>query len=104
MLETNMDANYGSNVQSYASALITRIKTGAYKSLASSWISCSSTTTPLSKRLPTLRDEIAAAIASRSNLAVAAITPLKCPLVWAQEANAYDCVRYAAPFSLITKC
>jgi hypothetical protein len=83
-------------VTTYANALITRIKSGSYKSLIGSWTACNSTTAPLSRRLPTLAAEIEESIARRNDLKAdatsASITPLKCPLVWAQEANAYDCV------------
>ena len=37
-------------MQTYASALITRIKSGSYRSLTSSWLSCTSTTTPAASR------------------------------------------------------
>jgi hypothetical protein len=96
IITTNLNANYGKNVTTYANALIKRIKSGAYASLTADWTSCNSPTEPLSRRLPMLKSEIDAAIAHRNEFkedaAKATITALKCPLVWAQEANAYDCV------------
>ena len=50
ILTKNIDDNYSSTVQTYASALITRIKSGSYRSLTSSWLSCTSTTTPAASR------------------------------------------------------
>ncbi|KAF4623210.1 hypothetical protein D9613_002016 [Agrocybe pediades] len=76
-------ANYSNSVPVWSNNLIARIKTGAFKSLASNWISCSSVTEPLSRR--NIEDDIAGILHPR------AITPLECPLVWAQESNAFDC-------------
>jgi len=76
-------ANYGNSVTTWADTLISRIQTGTYKSLAANWISCSSTTTPLSQR--SIEDDIAGILHPR------AITPLECPLVWAEDANSFDC-------------
>ncbi|KAI0689146.1 S1/P1 nuclease [Cerioporus squamosus] len=73
MVTKHIDQSHGGTPQQYANDLVAEIKTGAFKSEAASWISCSSPTEPLSKRSPP------------------AITPLACPLVWAAESNAFDC-------------
>ncbi|PPQ72671.1 hypothetical protein CVT26_002887 [Gymnopilus dilepis] len=86
MPEKLLAANYSSNVQTWASALATRIKTGEYKSLAADWINCSSTTMTLSQRR-SIEDDVKDLLQD----SVAKVTPLQCPLVWAQEANAFDC-------------
>ncbi|EIM79942.1 nuclease Le1 [Stereum hirsutum FP-91666 SS1] len=64
MLVKSVDANYDNDVQTYAAELVTRIKTGEYKSLASGWVTC---------------------------ITDSALDGTSCPLVWAKEANAYDC-------------
>lgn len=56
------------------------LQTGKFKSLTAQWIDCSSVTEPVSEVL------------ERRATKRATITPLACPLVWAQEANAFDCV------------
>ncbi|KAF8912899.1 S1/P1 nuclease [Gymnopilus junonius] len=86
MPEKILAANYSSDVQTWASALATRIKTGEYKSLAADWISCSSTITPLNQRR-SIEDDVKDLLQDFT----AKVTPLQCPLVWAQEANAFDC-------------
>ncbi|KAF5356160.1 hypothetical protein D9756_003984 [Leucocoprinus leucothites] len=73
-------ADYSNSAITWANALATRIKNGSYKSLASGWISCSSTTTPVS-----IAQDISNLLSKRT------ITPLQCPLVWAKESNALDC-------------
>uniref|UniRef100_A0A8H7Y277 Uncharacterized protein n=1 Tax=Psilocybe cubensis TaxID=181762 RepID=A0A8H7Y277_PSICU len=85
MIEKLLKANYSNSVTVWANALATRIKSGDFKSEAPSWISCSSITTPASKRR-SVEDDIAAIFEKR-----ATITPLECPLQWAQDANAFDC-------------
>jgi hypothetical protein len=116
ILETSLAASYKKSVTTYASALVKRIKKGDYTHARKSWIKCSSTTKHAptfaniatldvdgGARLPTTREEIAAAIQARGELAHGAshhdhdhetteIRPLKCPLVWAAESNALDCV------------
>ncbi|KZT22670.1 nuclease Le1 [Neolentinus lepideus HHB14362 ss-1] len=94
ILTTSLDASYSSSVPTYVAALVARIKSGAYKSLTSDWLSCTSTTEPVSKRGLVREASIARDIArllSETSVKRAAITPLECPLVWAREANAYDC-------------
>ncbi|KAL4244455.1 nuclease type I family protein [Abortiporus biennis] len=85
ILTTNVDANHGSSAQTYANDLVARIQSGTYKSLTSSWLSCTSTTEPASRKR-SIETDLFEHISAR-----ATITPLECPLVWAQESNAYDC-------------
>lgn len=85
ILNKNVNANYGGSASTYANALVARIKSGSYASSAESWISCSSTTTPASRKR-TVEDDVLSLLAPR-----ATITPLKCPLVWAQDSNSLDC-------------
>ncbi|RDB29167.1 Nuclease PA3 [Hypsizygus marmoreus] len=75
-------ACYGNSVTTWANTLATRIKSGAYASSASSWISCSSTTAAAKR---SIEDDISDFLRPR------AITPLQCPLVWAQDSNKFDC-------------
>jgi len=77
-------ANYNDSVTTWADALVTRIKSGTYESSAASWISCSSITTPV-----TGRRDLSGSF--KSFLSPRAITPLECPLVWAQDSNKLDC-------------
>ncbi|KAI1786091.1 nuclease Le1 [Ganoderma leucocontextum] len=102
MVEKNIDDNHGGEVETYAADLVTKIKTGSYKSKTSDWLSCTSTTETVSKRFfhaqpRTLEDDIKSLLplAEGENAEElerrAAITPLKCPLEWAQESNAYCC-------------
>ncbi|PPQ86838.1 hypothetical protein CVT25_012558, partial [Psilocybe cyanescens] len=78
-------ANYGNSVTTWANTLVSRIQSGEYKSISPSWLSCSSTTTPVSQRR-SVEDDIADLFDKR-----ATITPLECPLVWAQDSNSFDC-------------
>ncbi len=109
-------------MQTYASSLISKIKSGSYKSLASGWLACASTTKPASKRFfdsgpnadlasGSLESDVTRLLARAASLdtgfdeadsllakaPAATIPPLACPLVWAKESNAYGCVR-AVPF------
>ena len=105
-------------------------QSGEFKSQAASWISCSSTTQTirrspsdlsLSTSSDTLRDEILALLSrpqttirsnevdqdqergSKNSKRVFGNEPeLACPLIWAQEANAFDCVRLR--MCLISSC
>ncbi|TDL19510.1 nuclease Le1 [Rickenella mellea] len=97
MITTNLAANFGGSSQAWAASLVQEIQTGKFQSDAADWISCSSTTEPLSRRSAlsqiinpgrSMKDEIMETIASR---ATGKITPLACPLVWAKESNAFDC-------------
>ncbi|TFK87844.1 nuclease Le1 [Polyporus arcularius HHB13444] len=92
MVTKHIDQSHGGTPQQYANDLVAEIKTGAFKSEAASWISCSSPTEPLSKRSPPgemLERELKALV--HAHRSAQAITPLACPLVWAAESNAFDC-------------
>ena len=100
MVEKNIDDNHDGSVTTYASDLIKKIKSGSYKSLTDDWLACSSTTETLSRRFfsgerYTIAHDVRRTLAGRASDAT--ITPLECPLVWAQESNAYDCVRLPLP-------
>ncbi|CAL1710896.1 unnamed protein product [Somion occarium] len=82
----HVSTSHGGTAQSYATDLVNEIKTGSFKSLASSWLSCSSTTEPVSSKR-SLDSDLNKFLAR----AAEAITPLECPLVWASESNAFDC-------------
>ncbi|KZP22798.1 nuclease Le1 [Athelia psychrophila] len=84
MIVQMVSQNYSGSTTAWADALVADIKTGTYKSDAAAWISCSSVTEPLSRRR-TIEDDV------RTVLAANTTTPLACPMVWAQESNAYDC-------------
>ena len=83
---------YNDDVQEWASALVTEIKTGSYQANSTNWISCSSTTQTqtLAKRR-TIEDDVQVILEAHTS-PTNTITTLACPLVWAQESNAYDCV------------
>ena len=105
MIDKLLAASYGNSVTTWANSLAKRIKvmssciprvgsltylngnikTGSYKSSAPSWISCSSTTEPAFNARD-IADDIQGLLHRR------AITPLECPLVWAQDSNKYCCV------------
>ncbi|KAJ7269726.1 S1/P1 nuclease [Mycena rebaudengoi] len=89
MINKLLAANYSNSVTTWANALVKRIKTGTFNNAAvSSWISCSSTTTPAR----TIEDDISELIESNTKtLESRAITPLVCPLTWAQDSNKIDC-------------
>ncbi|CDO70046.1 hypothetical protein BN946_scf184650.g4 [Trametes cinnabarina] len=94
-LGLNIDDNHGGAVKTYAADLIARIKNGSYKSLTGDWLSCTSTTEPVSKRTDGtahgVEEDVKRLLARTEDAAEATITPLECPLVWAREANAYCC-------------
>lgn len=93
MLTKNVDANHGSEATTYATYLIGEITSGSYKSKTSSWLACTSPTETLSSKRenpPTIESDVGKLLAARATSATT-ITPLECPLVWAQESNAYDC-------------
>jgi len=89
MIVKMVNSTYNGDPQNWASALVKQIKTGSYKSAAAGWISCSSTTEPLSRRR-TVEDDVKEILSARQSLSQ--VTPLACPMVWARESNAYDCV------------
>ena len=124
MVEKNIDDNHGGDVETYASDLISEIKvrffrlaeliasipvlnahaqTGSYKSKTKDWLSCTSTTEPVSKRFfltrsPTIEDEVKSLLPRDEDEGEEAlerrvtITPLECPLEWSRESNTYCCV------------
>jgi len=111
MISKLLAAQYGNSVTTWASSLATRIKvifsciprlrwclngtlkTGNYKSSAPGWISCSSTTQGVFSRRD-IKDDISGLLHRRT------ITPLECPLVWARDANAFDCVSLSSFLSV----
>ncbi|KIM84327.1 hypothetical protein PILCRDRAFT_6576 [Piloderma croceum F 1598] len=88
MIVKMVNATYNGDPQGWAAALVEEIKAGSYKSSAAGWISCSSTTEPLSRRR-TVEDDVKEVLKARQS--PSQITPLACPMVWARESNAYDC-------------
>ncbi|KAJ7204792.1 phospholipase C/P1 nuclease domain-containing protein [Mycena pura] len=91
MITKLLAANYSNSVTTWANSLAKRIKTGTFNSAAvSSWISCSNTTEPVAKRSLTIEEDIAT-LFSKRDIESRAKTPLECPLVWAQDANKFDC-------------
>ncbi|KAI0742212.1 nuclease Le1 [Daedaleopsis nitida] len=94
MVTKHIDQSHGGTPQQYALDLVAQIQTGSFKSEAASWIACSSPTEPLTARSGSaegslLERELKNLV--REVQAADAITPLACPLVWASEANAFDC-------------
>ncbi|KAJ6616388.1 S1/P1 nuclease [Mycena sp. CBHHK59/15] len=95
MINKLLPANYSDSVTTWANALAKRIKTGTFNGVdVSTWISCSSTTTPAKRS--TIEDDISSLI--EGGLESRAVTPLACPLAWvacplawAQDANKFDC-------------
>jgi len=73
-------SNYGNSVTTWANTLAARIKHGAYRSQAGTWITCSSTTATTS-----IEADISGLLSEQE------ITPLHCPLVWAEDSNKLDC-------------
>lgn len=78
------------SITSYASSLVTRIKTGDFKTLAPKWINCTSTALKQTKRSPSSENEEfdpeVPTIADR-----ATTKDLECPLEWAKDSNTYVC-------------
>ncbi|KAI0065751.1 nuclease Le1 [Artomyces pyxidatus] len=64
MITKNLDANYNSDPQVWAAAIAKEIKSGTYASVAASWVSC---------------------------ISASELSSTSCPLVWAEEANSFDC-------------
>jgi len=88
MIVKMVGSTFNGDTQSWASALAQEIKTGSYKSLAPGWISCSSTTKPFSPDW-TIEEDVQQVLGKYQSAEKA--TFLACPLVWAKEANRYDC-------------
>jgi hypothetical protein len=86
MIHAMLKAKYGSitAIKAWADTLTTEIRSGSYQAAAAGWISCSST-----KRLISGSDSQSEGPEVVMSLATAV---LECPLVWAQESNAYGCV------------
>ncbi|KAI0072489.1 nuclease Le1 [Panus rudis PR-1116 ss-1] len=101
ILTKHVSQSHGGTAQTYAADLVQEIKTGSFKSLASSWLACSSTTEPVqtqTKREVKLEEDIWSFLTvsttkmNANDLAKRdMITPLECPLIWASESNAFDC-------------
>jgi len=89
MIEELVKGTYDDDVQQWASALVNEIKTGSYQADSANWISCSSTTQTLAMRY-TIENDVQAILEAHTS-PTNTITTLACPLVWAQESNAYDC-------------
>ncbi|KAK7692094.1 hypothetical protein QCA50_005500 [Cerrena zonata] len=87
ILTAHVKASHGGTAQTFAADMVKEIKTGSFKSLTSSWLSCSSTTQPVASKR-SIDDDVTDFLSAR---ATDAITPLACPLVWASESNAFDC-------------
>jgi hypothetical protein len=90
MIVTMVNSTYSGDTQSWASALVKEIKTGSYKAAAPGWINCSNTTQTLSRRL-TIEEDVREILRARQSPSPQ-VTSLACPMVWAKESNAYDCV------------
>jgi len=82
MVEKNINDNHDGTSAGYAADLVAEIKTGKFVTLTGSWIECSST----NETLATTSLEERSSLSSRTT-----VKPLACPLVWAQETNAFDC-------------
>lgn len=83
------------SITTYASALVTKIKTGAYKSSAASWINCTNPTLHQKRDTPSESDVRSLLEPSAFDLDAprlsARATDLECPLLWAQDSNALVC-------------
>ena len=111
MLTKNVDAVHGGTSEQYAADLVAEIKVfsatldfmqnasadqlpeqnGAFSSLTTEWLSCTSTTEPVNNKrdTPSIERDVRALLDARSTETV---IPLECPLVWARESNSFDCV------------
>ncbi|KAG6913293.1 hypothetical protein DXG01_008134 [Tephrocybe rancida] len=75
LIEKLIASEYDNSVTGWAHSLAESIKYGKYQRFAADWVSCSSTTAKLHPVKATAEG----------------IIPLKCPIVWAKDSNAYDC-------------
>ncbi|OJT05807.1 Nuclease PA3 [Trametes pubescens] len=97
MVSKNIDDNHDGTVTTYAADLVAKIKKGTFKSLTSDWLSCTSITKPASKRFflsdapRDVEEDVHRLFSRAEDVAEASVTPLACPLVWAQESNSYCC-------------
>jgi len=96
MIVTQLDADFNSDPQTWASSLVNEIMTGSYKSRAAGWISCSSITETVSRHRNIEDDMKDILVVQQPNFPVTSLQ-LACPMVWATESNAYDCVRDPRP-------
>lgn len=90
MPEKTINGQFAGNISSYASALVTRIKSGAYASEAGDWISCTDPTLSQSSK----RSDIPPSrvpLLTRKDHVMGKRTDLECPLLWAQDSNALVC-------------
>ncbi|KAJ7185736.1 S1/P1 nuclease [Mycena filopes] len=88
MITRLLRENYSNSVTTWANALVKRIQTGTFNAAAvSSWVSCSSTTTPAGS----IQDDISSLLLAETELQSRAVTPLACPLAWAADSNKIDC-------------
>ncbi|KAF8311769.1 nuclease Le1 [Clavulina sp. PMI_390] len=91
--EKTIKLNHSNSITTYASDLVTKIKTGTYKSLAASWINCTNPT--LHQRRSLDLDERSFIPDSTHDMPMlsnrASTTDLECPLEWAKDSNSYVC-------------
>ncbi|KAK0464177.1 nuclease Le1 [Armillaria novae-zelandiae] len=66
IINKRLKADFGNSVSSWASTLVTRIKSGEYASLTSNWITCTSTTELAPKTRRNVEIDIKGHLASRS--------------------------------------
>ncbi|KAF8307739.1 nuclease Le1 [Clavulina sp. PMI_390] len=92
--EKTIKLNHSNSVTTYAADLVAKIKTGAYKSEAASWINCTNPTLP-QYRNTSFEGRSQVLLADPTSefplLARASTTDLECPLEWAKDSNAYIC-------------
>jgi hypothetical protein len=86
MIVAMLDTTYGRSVEKWSNVLARDITTRAFQGEVARWINCSSTTALSVRR--SLADEIREVAEADP----AQVASLVCPLIWAQESNAYDCV------------
>jgi len=107
MINQLLAVQYGNSITTWGNSLVARIKvisscvpwlrwylngifkTGDFQASAPGWISCSSTTEAVFNRRD-IKDDISGLLYRRT------ITPLECPLVWARDANVFDCVNLSS--------
>ncbi|KAF5361625.1 hypothetical protein D9758_007376 [Tetrapyrgos nigripes] len=84
LVEKLVDENFSGSVTDWAGSLVDRIRSGNFTEESASWVECSSTTTPASRKR-TVKEDVKFFLHPR------AITPLECPLEWAKDSNKLDC-------------
>ena len=113
MIETMLESTFSGSITSWADSLAEEIRSGAYSSSASGWIDCIGATKSV---LNGLEDNDQVVLGGRMTEFVkttathktthrktktttnphptsSPMPNLDCPLQWARESNAYDCVR-----------